>query len=263
MTLLIHRRLFLGFMLFVVVIILGVAAYEFRVITAVASGGLEAKVAAEQILFISIVFAAVVLIAGTAVIVRAVSFTAILDKLVGMNRMTGFTPELTLNRLGEVGRKITLLYRQASELSAKKSRKIGGLSALVEHLMTLSGELVIVSDSAGKVVHASKSLIEGIGKPRSQIVGTALTDLIPEADVSAAVRSTARTRDPFVVKTNGDSVVFNPIFSSDGEVHYMVALLTKAATGEMRKVTQPAADPGTPVRKKLLLPRVFGRRKSR
>ena len=111
MTLLVRRRALLIFTVAVVLIILGVAIYSYLEVSAVAVGSRDAKVAAEGILFISIIGSGLALALGIVLVVRAVTLSAILDKLVNMNRMSGFSPELALDRLGEVGQKINQLYR--------------------------------------------------------------------------------------------------------------------------------------------------------
>jgi hypothetical protein len=132
MTLLVRRRALLIFTILVVLITLAVALHGYVAMSAVAEGSLGAKLAAERVLFVSILAAMSTLSLGIALTVRAITLSAILDKLVNMNRMSGFSPELALERLGQVGEKINQLYRQASELSAKKSQKIGGLASLLQ-----------------------------------------------------------------------------------------------------------------------------------
>ena len=169
MTLLVRRRALVVFTVLVVFVTLAVALHAYLAVSAVAEGLLGAKLAAERVLFVSIIASMLTLSLGIALTVRAITLSAILDKLVNMNRMSGFSPEIALERLGQVGEKINQLYRQASELSAKKSQKIGGMSSLLEHVMSNAEQLFLVTDPSGDVIYASAALMKRCERTRAEI----------------------------------------------------------------------------------------------
>ena len=211
----------------------------------------EAKLLAERVLFSGIVATLIVLSGGIAVIIRSVKLTQLLDKLVAMNRMSGFSPESALARLGDVGDRIATIYHQVSELSEKKSRKISGLTALNELLLNVSDQMVMIVDAAGHVLQASRPLLERLDRARGEIVGVHLDDLLPGANIDAAIREASQTRSAVVRERHGDSIVFDPVINSDAEVSYLVAVITKSVSDDIKSVaisartmTQPSVRRG-------------------
>lgn len=246
MTVMTRRR---DLVIFLLVCLLAAAAIAGIAHTALvrsavdAAGSAEVKLLSERVLFAGIIGIAVVLIAGFLVILRSVNLSRRLDKLVAMNRMTGFSPEMALKRLGDVGDRIATIYRQVSDLSEKKSRKISSLTALNELLLGVSEQMVLVVDVAGNVLQVSRPLLERVGRSRTEIIGLSLDELIPGASVAAAIREASQTRSAVVRDRRGDSLILNPVINRDGEVAYLVALLTRSVTDDMKRVSVSARPP--------------------
>jgi hypothetical protein len=194
------------------------------------------KFLVERILFIGIVATVVVAAGGIAVIWRSAKFSMLLDKLIEMNRVTGFSPETALNKLGDVGKKISTIYRQMTELSEKKSRKISALTALNELLISVADRMILIVDAGGRVLHASAPLLKQINQTSLEIQKVFMDDLIPEARVESAIKEASQSHAPVVRERKGDSLVLSPVLDRNGEVAYLVAILTRSVTDDMRRV---------------------------
>jgi PAS domain-containing protein len=220
----------------------------------------ESKVVAERVLFLGIIATILAAGAGLAVIVRAVRITSLLDKLIVMNRISGFSAERALRGLGDVGDKIATVFRQVAELSEKKSRKISALTGLNELLLNVSDQLVLVVDVKGNVLQASKPLLERLDRARSDIVGVYLDDLLPGANIKAAIQEASQTRSAVVRERDRDSLVFNPVVNRDGQVTYLVAVVTKSVSDDIKAVAVVARAQPEAVGRRGFIRRLLGRR---
>jgi len=265
MTLMLRRRSILLALVTAVIATLVVAVVAYVAIRSVApSGDPAAKVASERVLFISIIASAVCLSVQLAVLVRSTRLSNQLDRLVEMNRLSGYSAEVALNRMGDVGPKIATLYAQMSELSEKKSRKIAALTTLNDYLMNVMSQLVIVADATGRVVQASKPVFDRLEKVRTDVVGQHIDDLIPNAEAASAIREMDKSHMPVVRERRGDSLVFSPVIDRDNHVAYLVIVLTRTVTDEMKRIQAPGRngreDDSAPLRARLLS-RLFRRRR--
>ncbi|TVQ19985.1 MAG: hypothetical protein EA382_15715, partial [Spirochaetaceae bacterium] len=241
MTLLVRRRALISFSIVTVIVAVGIAAAAHVVIGSVQDApGVEwpgeAKILAERVLLLGIVGAVVVVAACIAIVSRAVQLSVQLQKLVEMNRLTGFSPEEGLNRMGDVGQKIVVLYRQLSEVSNKRSLKISALTALNEYLLAESKQHIAVIDASGHVVQMSNPLAERGRK----MLGVHLDSLIPDAQTNSAVLEMNRTRAQVVRERQGDSILFTPVVNRAGDVAYGVVTLTRTLTDQMREQAEAA-----------------------
>jgi PAS domain-containing protein len=229
-----------------------------------ADSDLVAKVAAERALYVGIVTSLVVVLAALLTWLRSFRMSTALDRLVEMNRLSGYSPDRALKRLGDIGPKIADLYAQLSDLSDKKSRKIASLTSLNDYLLSVMSQLVVVTDATGRVVQASKPVLERVSKSRSEVIGVPIDDLIPNADAVTAIREMDRSHVPVVRERRGDSLVFTPVIDRDNRVAYMVVVLTRNVTDEIRKGPRTSAgEARTPARtptRKGFLSRLFRRR---
>ena len=265
MTVMLRRRSLLLALVTAVTATLVVAVVAYIAIRFVAPpGDPTAKIASERVLFVSIVASAVCLSVQLAVLLRATRLSNQLDRLVEMNRLSGYSAEVALNRMGDVGPKIATLYAQMSELSEKKSRKIAALTTLNDYLMTVMSQLVIVADATGRVVQASKPVLDRLEKARNEVVGQHIDDLIPNAEVASAIREMDKSHMPVVRERRGDSLVFSPVIDRDNHVAYLVVVLTRTVTDEMKGVQAPRRngkeEVSAPSRTRLLS-RLFRRRR--
>ena len=244
MTLLVKRRSLLLFATGGVVVTVTVAALAYAAIRSLdAASGVEAKLLAERVLLVGIIGSSLMAVLGVVVAVRAFRLSAQLDKLVEMNRLTGFSPEVALGHMGDVGAKIRALYAQLSDLSEKKSLKISSLMALTDHLLATTRDMIVVADASGHIVRTSRPLLDRLGENRKDVVGLHLDSLIPGAEAGSAIIEMSRTRTPLVRERRGDSLVFTPVINRAGDVTYLVATLTRTVTNEMRERTARAKGP--------------------
>lgn len=223
-----------------------------------------AKLLAERVFFVGLVGSLVVIITSTAVVLRSMWISARLQKLVEMSRMSGFSTTSGLNQLGEIGRQIAELYAPMADVSNKKSRKISALTALTQSVMEMTSQPVLVVDATGVVTHVSGAALERAERNRAQIVGQHLDTVLPQVDVSAALRELQRTRAPVrQEREDHKPLEVRPILNSAGELAYAVVLLSPvdakeikgAAASELAERRTPIAGPRA---RTGLLARLFG-----
>jgi len=241
-TLLIRRRALIFLLITSVAAVLATSLLAFLSVRGLDAGTPAAgKLLSERVLFAGIVAIIVVVVAGLAVVLRTVHMSRLLDRLVEMNRLTGFSPDTALYRLGDVGQKIVNLYGQLSELSEKKSRKIASLTSLLSYLMDTVKEQILVTDGVSTVVHASRALLERMERPAADVIGVRLDTLLPGADAMSALREMGKTRRQVVRERRGDSLVLTPVYSGNGTVPYMVVQITRGVADELRRAFEAAA----------------------
>jgi transcriptional regulator with PAS, ATPase and Fis domain len=239
MTVMVRRRaiLFQAGLTVIVVIAAAIAGYySVSQLVAADGGAADAKVISERILFIGIVAATAVVVSAIFLILRARNLTATLDKLVAMNQISGYSADAALGRLGDVGVRIRTILRQIEDLSEKKSVKITSLTGLNEMILALAEQMMVVVDGSGKVLQVSKGLLERLEQPRSEIVGQSIDDLLPEASIAEALREAAATRTPVVREIQNEKLVLNPVINRGGGVAYMVAILTRGISDDIKRV---------------------------
>ena len=209
------------------------------------SGAASAKLLAERVLFVGIVCAGFVVVISLAVAHRAFRLTGLLDRLVQMNRLTGFSADVALNRLGDVGRKISQLYAQTLTLSERKSRRISALHSLVTILLAEADDMVVVADVAGRVAYVSRSLVERLKVGANAVTGQHLDELIPDVDAAGVLREMTRTRTPVARERKGDRISFRPVVDADGQLTFVIATLSRSVTEDIRRAVeaQPEGSP--------------------
>ena len=260
MTRIIRRRALIVLVSMSVAAVLAVAVLAYVSVRRAPGEAAAMKVISERILLTGIVATVTVLGAGTAVIGRSAKFSSLLDKLIEMNRVTGFSPEVALNKLGDVGRKISTIYRQMTELSEKKSRKISALTALNELLLYSTDRMILVVDAGGRVLQASPPLLERIDQTLLEVQRVPLDDLLPGAEVESAIKEANKSHAPVVRERKGDSLVLNPVIDRNGEVTYLVVILTRALTEGMRHVAKAETAVVKERQRRTIVRRLFGNR---
>jgi signal transduction histidine kinase len=226
----------------------------------------EAKLISERLLFVGILVSLLLLGVGLYAVLRAFRLSNALDKIVEMNRLTGFNADTALTRLGEVGEKIALLYAQVNELSERKSVKISAQAALNDFLLSLSEDAVLVTDARGTVIHMSRKVLERLEASRAGLIGSSLDELLPDAEIGSAIAEMSRSRAPVTREQRGESIVLTPIFNREGSVAYAVVGFSRAIGELMRErlsasraKTSERRPPEASEHRPGLLRRIFGR----
>ncbi len=267
MSIVVHRRAIVLLATVTCVATIITAAIGYATALTASASGVEAgtaKLLAERVFFVGIVASLVVIITSIAVVLRSIWISARLQKLVEMSRMSGFSTTSGLNRLGEIGRQIAELYAPMADVSNKKSRKISALTALTQSVMEMTSQPVLVVDASGVVTHVSGSALDRAERNRTQIVGQHLDTVLPQVDVSAALRELQRTRAPVrQEREDHKPLELRPILNSAGELAYAVVLLSPADARELKgaAASEPAerrAPRAGPRGRTGLLARLFG-----
>jgi PAS domain-containing protein len=259
MTLLVRRRALLLILILVSIATFAVGVTGYLSIRALAADDAIGKAGAERVLFVGLIATAFVISVCVTTLVRSFRLSVLLDRLVAMNRLSGYSAEVALRRLGDVGERIADLYAQTVRLSDLKSQKIASLTILNDYLMTIMSELVIVADATGRVVQASKPILDRLGKTRSEVVGEHVDSLIPGAETGAAIREMDRSHVSVVRERRGDSVVLSPVIDREGNVSYVTVVLARTVTTEMTRAAAPVPSSKAKPRRSLLA-RFFKRR---
>lgn len=222
MTLLIHKSGLWTLIGLAVAATLGIGIGAYAVPAESAGDGGVA--AGERLLFAAIVCASLLVVIGTVVHARSVSVSRTLAKLTEMSRSTGASPEPGLKRLGELGARISRLYSQQIELGAHKSDKIGALSSLCDHILTIAAYPIAVTDPAGTVLYRSPPLLQELGLSQQEVLGATLDSLVPDTNLVDAARHFERDRTPLSLRPNGRLLTVLPIYSRSGKLSYCVCV---------------------------------------
>lgn len=215
--------LLLGLITVATVLVLGIIGYRFFLHPESVSR-LGFKLTGERFLFIAIVVATLIALLYGTTLVRSRSVSRELEKMIELTGSEEYKPEISLRKLGPLGRQISRLYARLSELNRKLALRIGSQSSLVAFLLGNMTQPVLVTDVLGKIQYISKGYIETKKANRSELLGSFVEDLssdiVTQTILSRASASHAAV-DVELVKEKEKARV-HPVFNRDGEVSYLV-----------------------------------------
>ena len=186
-----------------------------------------AKGTAESVLFAAILVAVFTVVAIAAMIARSRHVSRELEKIVEMSRYHDFSPEASLQRLGEIGAQLTAVYRHANSVSTSKSVKISALSSLNDFLVSNLAIPILVADATGTVLEASRPMQERLGLNRNQLLGEPFGKAVDEPQWNEVEAELQRLRTPVSRSSRLGEITFYPIENRDSEVAYVVCSLEK------------------------------------
>ncbi|MAG13668.1 MAG: hypothetical protein CMN78_03625 [Spirochaetales bacterium] len=259
MILLDRKTALVFFFLFSVSILaLGIYGY-YAILRSGEEGSSAIEIKAENLLYMSVVCASVIIIAFLLLVGRTVYVSRELDKLIEINKYGDFSPELSMRRLGKIGEKITNLYYTLNSLNEKKSLKISALSELVEYAIQNIEVPLIVTDVLGTIVYASRRHAERFQINRWELVNTHVASHYPIIDYHDVILTLDKSRSILELEADSGPVSLIPVNNKMNALSYVIWIFDKGGlVAELsRNVEQTAKNSSR------LLGRVFGRRNER
>lgn len=182
----------------------------------------DLKTTAETILYISVAGAAVILVAFIFVSWRTLSLYQELDKLIELNKVGDFSPELSMKKLGGIGERITLLYYSLNSLNDKKTLKISAISSLVDFLFDNIEIPLLATDVQGFICYLSRSLTERVDRPRSEIISRNIEEVVPDVSYRDQVLELDKSKTPIELKDLKTPLTLVGIRNRRNELSYVV-----------------------------------------
>lgn len=243
MTLLIRRRglLLLTLVTCAAVLIPAAVAYS-QLIGAVDLSLSEAKLRAERTLFVGIICLASFSLTILLVVVRVYSLTNALARIADLHRISGHDVEPVLNRLGDVGEYISLMYGQLTELSTRKTTRIAAMNSLLNVLMARSNQKLLVAGPQGSVYRVSPPALKFLERTAGATLGELVDTVIPNVDFARVRAGVGRSGELWVAERTDYPVAVQPVFNDAGEVAYYVFYLER----EARHATEVGANKDQP-----------------
>ena len=182
----------------------------------------ELKAKAESILYISLSGAAVILVTFIVVSGRTMSLFRELDKMIELNKLGDFSPELSMKKLGSIGERITLLYYSLNSLNERKTLKISALSGFADFLVDNIEIPLLATDVQGFVRYVSRRLTERTERPRSELMGRNAEDLFPDVPFRDSVLELDKLNSPVELKELKSPITLVGIRNRRNELTYVV-----------------------------------------
>jgi hypothetical protein len=187
-----------------------------------------AKQEAETLLFVGIVACGLVLLIFAAVLLKSLSVSRELDKLISLTRAGSYSFEESLRRLGPLGGKIRLLQHQIQELSERRSLRISSLSGILEFLLNNTDLALLVLELTGRVEGASRSYLERNKEKAGDLRGRHIGELDAEVAFPEVLASMEREHAP-VGQPGKDRLVYYPVYNRTGQLANVIAVQGQAA----------------------------------
>ncbi len=253
----IQRRGLVSYLLFTVVLILGLGIFGYLTLR----GLPESKAAAERYLMLAVVLIIPAVAGAVLLFRRGQNLNRTLRVAEQRMRQGGFsTREFFESRsLGSLGSELAEIYRGMEEISQKKSLRIGSLNALNQFLLDLLPDPLLVINAKGEIFQASKSFLDKHEAKRGELTGRDVTKLLPEFDLDSAINHFYRDGTAIDLGTGEQQSRVFPVFDARRELAYSVIVFGENRELELPKQPEPVTPSAS--RRRRFLPRLFGRDK--
>ncbi len=215
--------LLLGLLTVATILVLGIIGYRFFLSPESASR-LGVKLTAERFLFIAVVVASFITLLFGATLVRSRNVSKEIEKMIEMTGSDDYKPDISLRKLGALGRQISRLYTRINELNRKLALRLGSQAALVSFLVGNMTQPVLVSNVLGQIQYISKGYVERKKINRSELLGTFVenlsSDIVTQSILSKV--STGHSAIDLALEKEKEQLTIHPIFNRNGDVSYLV-----------------------------------------
>lgn len=201
-------------------IIIAAAAYR-KILNA---GGLteaDLRFAAEEYLFAGILLSLIIIAAFIFLILRSRNISRELDRLIRQEKLNPASTKAGLLKLGVIGDKLNLLYRQIDEVSEMRGLKISALSNTAEFLSSNLNKSIIITDVTGKILQISRGYIDRSGVRRSEILERNIESIINGVDIKTVLSRLEKKRLPTSISIRGLEYTWIPIYNRNNEISYI------------------------------------------
>jgi len=235
----VRTAVFIFLMLTGALLCLALGVYGYLLVTqAAGADSTVVKVLAERMLFLGLLAAIAVVGFSAAVFIRSVRIHAALDRLVALSRLSGGFSGEPLSRLGELGTRISELYKHVTEVSEKKSQKISAISSLNQFLLNRIELKIVITDVAGRITQLSKPFVDEQESGRQDFLGLHVNQLLPDLNFHEVFTTLERTHGAVEVTVKAGAFRMFPILDRNNHVAYCVGLL-----GSGMKLELPSPRP--------------------
>lgn len=187
----------------------------------------QLKLSGETVLYLSIVFAAAILLFFLLVLLRSRNIFRELDKISDMTRYGNFSIGGSLGRIGPLGDKILQLNQRLIELNAMKSLRISSLASINSFLLHNSRLALLVTDITGKITNVSSRCLEKLKKETAELVGRRITEVLPELDFQASIAKIQKQPGELELSELKESPTLYPIFNNRNDLSNIICVLGK------------------------------------
>jgi hypothetical protein len=241
-----------------VAFVLAIAVAAFLLVSA-APGRMadEGRLLAEDLLYLGFLLALALTGGGVLVLVRGLSVSRELDRIIEFARAGSQPVEDRLRRLGALGGRIRALNAALADVSERRLVRISALNATVSYLVANSALPLALVDVTGRVAAASPAFLSKLrieGKPPAD-----LADMLPGLDFPAVVAGLERDRTPMPWNEGSESCGFHPLFDRRNELATVVCVLGKMEA-QRAKVRERLPEPASTSRLLRLMQRYLPRR---
>ncbi len=206
----------------------------------------EAKVLADQVLFVGIVAGAALVLVSILFTVRMFNLSGALARIEDLNRVSGHEVTAALSRLGDVGESITRMYAQLNQISARKSTRIAAMDALLAYVLSRSRQRLLVVDPRGEIVRATPSALEFLKGTGVTVVGKSVDSVIPQVEFTRTRAAVGRSAQPWMAERSKFPVAVQPVFNDRNEVAYYIYYLGPDTQLVMKKQPTENQSEGLP-----------------
>ena len=179
----------------------------------------ELKIIAEKIFFWGIIGSSFIIAAGLRIIIKSFMFEKSLDKLLVMSQTYGYSTAAGLKKLGNLGKKLSVIFFEINSLSERKSKKISSLNRLITLVFSFIEKKILIVSVTGEILFASESALKGVNKD-IKIVNQHLTDFFPDLKFSSEVDGIIANRA--VKKIESINADVYPVFNNINDLDFLV-----------------------------------------
>jgi PAS domain-containing protein len=223
------RRIFFIFLLLLsclALLFFGIRDYLLIKGSAALSQG-ELKIRGETVLYLSIVFAVVILLSFSLALLRSRNIFRELDKISDMTRYGNFSIQGSLGRIGPLGDKILQLNQRLTDLNEMKSLRISSLGAINAFLLNNIRLAVLITDITGKISRASTGCLEKLKKEAAEVVGRNISEVLPELDFQSSIATMEKQPGELELKDLKESPTLYPVYNSKNQLSNIICVLGK------------------------------------
>ncbi len=226
---LLPRRIWIVLVIVFAAAVVGIGVFAYTSMTgSVELDRTELENRAEEILFASLVAAAILVAVVAATAGRTLYVSRELDKLIELSRIGDFSPETSVRKLGRIGEQIAMLYFRLNALNEKKSLKISAMSHLMDFLTSNIGLPLFVTDVAGIIVYVSSKYTERFDVARSEVLHTSVSALLDEGSHEEVLMTMERQNTTMERTVNGKKTSLLPISNSAKQLSYIIWVFENA-----------------------------------
>jgi transcriptional regulator with PAS, ATPase and Fis domain len=147
-----------------------------------------------------------------------------IEKMIELTGSGDYKPDISLRKLGALGRQISRLYIRVNELNRKLALRLTSQASLISFLVGNMTQPVLVCNVLGQIQYISKGYIDRKKANRSELLGTFVEDLSPDIVTQSILSnvSTSHSAVDLTLTREKEQISVHPIYNRDADVSYLV-----------------------------------------